>query len=468
MTTSHLPIIALVGPPNAGKSTLMNKIIGGALAVTSDIAGTTRDRQYVKTAFAGREFILADTAGLMFNHSTSARNADSAELEKNIQTQIETALRTADVLIFVVDGKAPLSAIDRQVLIKFRKNPLPKILAVNKLDSNQKRIVQASEFSRLGIKPVCPISALTGVGVGDLLETAVNLLPPPSPEPTTLPEGIKVAIVGKPNVGKSSLFNKILNAPRVVVSNIPGTTRTSIDEHLTLNQQAYTFIDTAGLKKKDHKQSQPDIFSGYQTFKSIRKSDVCLLVLDALEPITVQDQKIAQEILSMQKGCIILVNKVDQYLAEAKPKITRKTLKKGQSDNTYQSLQDYISHHFPFLWMCPVFFVSAKTGEGLSEALTAIQPIYTRRHKQISPTELTTFLTKKLKTQPPKRMWDQKAPKVYNLSQIEINPPTFELLVNFPPAISSQFKHYLENSIIRDLDFYGTPVKIHLKRKAGT
>jgi GTP-binding protein len=462
-----LPIIALVGQPNAGKSTLMNKIIGGPLAITSDIAGTTRDRQYLKTAFGGREFILADTAGLILSKRGNPSPTDS-ELEHNIQAQIETALQTADVLIFVVDGKAPVSAVDRQILTKIRKHKLPKILAVNKLDSSKKRLEQAEPFARLGIKPLCPISALTGVGVGDLLETAIKLLPETTEVDSGSTNDIKVAIVGKPNVGKSSLFNKILNQPRVVVSNVPGTTRTSIDEQITLDHQAFTFIDTAGLKKKEHRQNQPDIFSGYQTFKSIRKSDVCFLVIDALEPITVQDQKIANEILQMQKGCVIIVNKVDLYLAEHKPKVTKRNLKKGQSDNVYQSLQDYISHHFPFLWMCPVFFVSAKTGEGLSEALKAIEPIFTRRHKQISPTELTAFLAKKLKTQPPKRMWDQKEPKVYQLSQIDINPPTFELLVNFPPAISGQFKHYLENSIIRDLDFYGTPIKIHLKRKAGT
>ncbi len=451
----NLPIVALVGPPNAGKSTLLNKIAKAQAAVTSEVAGTTRDRQYLHTSFEGVDFILVDTAGL----DLTAKG----ELEENVQKQIEVALKEADIIVMVVDGKQPPSALAQTVLKKFRKIKKPKILAVNKSDSPQKREEKILAFQKLGIKPLFPVSAITGRGIGDLLEEIASTLSSSGRGASSFKEDaplglsakplalspISVSIVGKPNVGKSSLFNKILNNERAVVSAVPGTTRTSIDENIIIEEEHYTFIDTAGLKKKEHRQAKPDIFSGFQTFKSIRRSDVCFLVIDATEPITFQDQRIAQEILKMQKGCIIVANKTDIY------------------EGDQQKLQDYISHHFPFLWMCPVFFVSAKTGEGLDEALKAIKPIYDRRNKKIDNQTLSEFLSKKMKHSPPKRLWDQKNPKVFSLKQTNVNPPTFDLLVNFPAAIAHHFKHYLENSIIRDLDFYGTPIKLHLTRKIG-
>ena len=437
----NLPIVALVGPPNAGKSTLLNKIVNEHAAVTSEIAGTTRDRQYARTSFDGVDFMLVDTAGL----DLTARG----ELEENVQKQIDVALKEADVIVMVVDGKQPPAALSAEVLKKFRKVKTPKILAVNKADSPVKRNLQATEFMRLGIKPSFPVSALTGSGLGDMLEEIVKLLPKKTKAAELPDASVKVAIVGKPNVGKSSLFNKILNNERAVVSAVPGTTRTAIDDDVTINGVDYTFIDTAGLKKKEHRQAQPDVFSGFQTFKSIRRSDICFFVIDALEEITFQDQRIAQEIQKMQKGCIILANKFDLFQGKE------------------QTLQDYISHHFPFLWMCPMFFVSAITGGGLNEVVEAILPIFERRNKTIPAEELTKFLARKMKLQPPKRLWDQKTPRVFSLTQIDINPPTFELLVNFPAAIAHHFKHYLENAITKELDFYGTPIKMHLRRKIG-
>ncbi len=449
MVNYKLPIIALVGPPNTGKSTLLNKIIKEQKAVTSKIAGTTRDRQYVDASFNGVDFTIADTAGLNFETQN--------ELEKNVRKQIEFALKEADIIVMIVDGKAPVNAVDKNVLSKFRKINKPKILAVNKIDSPQKRDI--SNFQKLGIKPIFPISSVTGAGIGDLLEHIASIISD-FPSPLNIGQAggevinranpaIPVSIVGKPNVGKSSLFNKILSHERAVVSAVPGTTRTSIDDKIIMNGINYTFIDTAGLKKKSHGQEEPDIFSSFQTFKSIRRSDVCFLVLEAIEPITMQDKKIAQEIFKMQKGCVIICNKIDLY--------------KGHE----RQLQDYISHNFPFLWMCPVFFVSAITGSGVLGAIKAIKPIYDRRNKKIDNQTLAKFLIKILKKQPPRRMWDQKAPKVFSLKQTDVNPPTFELTVNFPAAISQHFRHFLENSIIRELDFYGTSIKLHLTRKIG-
>ncbi len=456
------PLVAIVGPPNAGKSTLLNKIAGGQLAVTSEVAGTTRDRQYIDVLWNGRAFTLVDTAGLDFEAE--------GELESNVQKQIDRAVKEADLLIMVTDGKEPAASLDQKVLTTFRKLKTKKLLAVNKVDSPKNLEISIEKFKRFGIKPIYPVSAVTGRGIGDLLDAVLEQIPVVTVNEESHASGIAISIVGKPNVGKSSLFNNILNDERAVVSAIPGTTRTAIDDHLNIDGTDYTFIDTAGLKKKDHRQSKPDVFSTFQTFKAIRRSDVCVLVLDANEEITVQDQRIAREILEMQKGCIIVLNKIDKFSESEKEKelsarASRKA--KNQSDNEYQTLQDYVSHHFPFLWMCPVFFTSSVTGEGVQEAIAALKPIYERRNKTIENQALSEFLTAKLKKSPPKLLRDQKPPKVFSLKQLDINPPTFELLVNHPAAISLQFRKFLENSIIKELDFWGTPIKLHLKKRIG-
>lgn len=439
---NNLPIVAIVGPPNAGKSTLLNKIAGVQFAVTSEVAGTTRDRQYVDIVWAGRQFTLVDTAGLDL--------AGEKELETQVNKQIDIAASEADALIFVVDGKQPGANLPQSTLLKFRKAKKPIMLAVNKVDSPNKLEQAKGDFARLGIKPMFPVSSLTGRGIGDLLDHIVSVLPKAKKtksETKNSKSGINVSIVGKPNVGKSSIFNKIIGQERVVVSSIPGTTRTAIDSHLTIGDQDYTFIDTAGLKKKVHTQAKPDIYSGFQTYKSIRRSDVCFLVIDSTEEITKQDQMIAQEIFGQDKGCIILANKFDAY--------------EGEEDK----LRDYISHHFPFLWMCPMFFVSGKTGEGLEEAIGAIKPIYERRHKEVTSDQLQGLLGKWMKKNPPKLLRDQKTPKVYGLNQLASNPPLFELLVNVPASISMQFRKSIQNAIIKELDYWGTPVNLTLRKK---
>ena len=437
-----LPIIAIVGPPNAGKSTLLNKIAGKPLAVTSELAGTTRDRQYLDVSWSGHNFTLVDTAGLAF------QNRD--ELEASIQRQIEFALAEADMAVLLVDSKEPAAALDPKVVKKFRGLKIPVALAVNKVDSPKKLEESLAAFARLGIKNAFAVSAITGRGIGDLLDHLAATLAQKRETPTegSAPASrIAVSIVGKPNVGKSSLFNAILKQERVVVSPVPGTTRTAIDSQMDIDGTAYTFIDTAGLKKKEHRQSKPDLFSGFQTFKAIRRSDVCFFVIDATEEVTKQDQRVAQEIFAMEKGCVILANKFDIY--------------HGKED----MLRDYVSRFFPFLWMCPAFFVSAKNGQGLPEALAAVKPIYEARNKQIDSQVLAEYLSKKLKTNPPKLLRDQKRPKVFSLHQVGTNPPTFQMLVNHPAAISMQFRKFLENAMVKELGFWGTPILLKLLKK---
>lgn len=446
---NNLPIVAIVGQPNVGKSTLLNKIAGVPLAVTSAIAGTTRDRQYVDTSWNGVNFTLVDTAGLALGGQD--------ELEHSMSRQIDIALQEADAVILVVDGRLNRLSVEQSTLQKFRNIQKPVLLAINKLDSPKTAEEKVAEFQSLGIKNIFPISSISGKGIGDMLDyvskvisdVGADLIRPQEGKigSSPTPDTISVAIVGKPNVGKSSIFNSILKEERVVVSPIPGTTRTAIDSPFEYKNQPYLFIDTAGLKKKEYRQAQPDIYGGFQTFKSIRRSDVCLFVIDAVEEITKQDQRIAQEIFSQEKGIVLLVNKIDVF------------------DGDKNKLQDYVSMHFPFLWMSPVFFVSGKTGDGLNEALDALKPIFDRRNKKIDNQTLSEFLNTAMKKNPPKLLRDQKRPKVFSLHQVDINPPTFELLVNHPAAISQQFRKFVENSIIKDLDFWGTPISLRLKGK---
>jgi GTPase len=436
-----LPIIAIVGEPNVGKSTLMNKIAGKMLAVTSPVAGTTRDRQYFDTSWNGVDFTMVDTAGITFNNT--------GELETALNEQIEIAVDQADILLLVVDAKAGAEQIDRKTLQKFRKSKKPLIVAINKMDSPKHIEATVAPFHRLGVKNIFPVSALNGRGLGDLLDDITEFIKKNKLDKIARPEtaGIGVSIVGKPNVGKSSILNKILKEERVVVSSIPGTTRTAIDTHTVINGQDYTFIDTAGLKKKEHRQKLPDIFSGFQTFKALRRSDIAFLVIDATEEITKQDQHIAREIVELDKGVVILANKMDLY------------------DGTEQALRDYISYHFPFLWNSPLIFVSASTGHGIAEAIKTIKPIYDNRHKVIEQEELDKLLTGVLKRNPPMLLRDQKKPKVLGLKQTATNPPLFELLVNYPAAISQAFRRHLLKRLMKTFDFWGTPVALRLHGK---
>lgn len=435
---TELPVVALVGAPNAGKSTLLNKIAGEHLAVTSETAGTTRDRQYAEISWNGKQFLLVDTAGLDFSNKT--------DLESSIQSQVDIALAEADLLIFVADYKNGPEGIDRNVLLKIRKNKLTKILAINKVDSPRAFVTATAEFAKWGIKPSAPVSALTGRGVGDLLDLVSEKLPSTKVKTENF-ESIKIALIGKPNVGKSSLINSWLKDNRMVVSPTPGTTRTTIDTKFSASGQNFTLLDTAGLKKKARRQEEPDVFSGFQTYRSIRKSDVCFLVIDATLEITSQDLALAREITDQEKGCIILVNKMDIF--------------KGSKEK----LHAYISEHIPHLWMCPVFFVSAETGETPEDLWKLAVGIYERRNKIIEQETLNKLLSEKLKKDPPRQLLDQKKPKVYNLKQIGTNPPSFEVYVNHPRAFAESFRRSLAKKIIKDLDFWGTPVRVHLVRK---
>jgi GTPase len=444
-TENQEAFVAIVGEPNVGKSTLINRLISERAALTSNIPGTTRDRFYASTSWNGVDFTLIDTAGIILEQRD--------ELERNVQKQVDIALDQADLILYVIDGKRNPESINRGVLQKLRKAGVKKdiVLAINKTDSPKKYDQIFGDYQFTGVKDLFPISAISGMGVGDMLDSVTSKLAARGFKTIVKEPGtISVSILGKPNVGKSSLFNKILGEERVVVSSVPGTTRNVIDTVIEYKDQKIKFLDTAGLKKKEKRQELPDIYAGIQTLRAMRKSDICLLVIDAAEGITQQDQRIAGEIIDSGKGLIVLANKIDLLSPEKQ-----------------RHLEDNLSKAFKFLWWAPAVPISAKDGTGVKEVLQYISKIEANRNKRVDNQELSEFFFGKLKLRQPQRLRDERVPKVFSLRQEDVNPPVFIMTVNIPSAISMQFRKYIENAIIKELDFWGTPVILKLESKLG-
>lgn len=435
--------MAIIGEPNVGKSTLLNKIMAQRLALTSNIAGTTRDRFYASSTWNGIDFTLVDTAGIILDQRE--------ELEKNVQKQVQIAIDQADLILYVLDGRKNPESLNRNILQKLRKSKKEIILIINKIDSPKKIDETAARYSFTGFKNIFAISAISGIGIGDMLDGITGALEKKGFSKIEKdPSQVAVSIVGKPNVGKSSMFNQILGEERVVVSNVPGTTRNVIDTDIKYKGQKIKFLDTAGLKKKEKRAPLPDIYAAFQTMRAIHRSDICILTIDGSEGISQQDQRVAKEIIEAGKGLIIAINKIDLL-----DKDERKELEK------------FLPDFFPFLWWAPAVPISAKIGEGIKDILNYIIKIESNRRKTVDSENLELFFRKKIKENGPKRMRDQKIPKVYALKQIDTNPPLFQMIVNEPAAISTQFRKFIQNGIIKDLDFWGTPVFLKLESKRG-
>jgi GTP-binding protein len=442
-TQDREAFVAIVGEPNVGKSTLLNRIVSQRVALATSTPGTTRDRFYAPSVWNGIDFMMIDTAGIILDRRD--------ELEKNVQKQAEIALDQADVLIYVVDGKQPPERVDREVLRMIRRQKKPVILAVNKCDSPQRVRAAAAEFAFTGIKNIVACSSISGVGTGDLLDEVTKELAKLGFGPHVRDVGtISVSIVGKPNVGKSSFFNAVVGEERVVVSSVPGTTRNPIDTIVTYKDQKIKIVDTAGLKRKDRKAEVPDIYAALQTVRAIRRSEICILIIDGTEHITQQDQRVAGDIVEARKGLVIAINKTDLL-----------------NDKQKEQLERDLAHFFPFLWWAPVVPISAKDKVGTDAILDYLLEIEVNRRKEFTDEQIGAFLEQKMKQNPPKRVRDERVPKIYSLRQVDTNPPVFLMAVNEPSAISQMFRKFLENSIIRELGFWGSPIQLRLERKRG-
>ncbi len=451
------PLVALVGRPNVGKSTLFNRILGQRLAIVEDLPGTTRDRLYGDTEWNGREFSLVDTGG--FEQDQDSRpptpgdlghlvGVESGLFLTEVKNQAHLAMDEADVIVFIVDGTTGITVGDELVAAILRRSEKPVILVVNKAD-NKSAKESAVEFYALGLETPHPVSALHGYGTGDLLDTIVEALPEVE-ETEEEDDRLKIAIVGRPNVGKSSLLNKILGYERVIVSSVPGTTRDAIDTTITFEGEEIVLIDTAGIRRRGKIEPGVEKHSFLRAIKAIRRADVCLLVIDAMDAVTAQDAHIAGYILEAYKSVIVVINKWDLV-----PK------------NTY-TMDEYtqqIRRELRFLDYVPVVFTSALTGQRVQKVLSLALQVYEQRLRRISTGALNRLLREVVAKNPPKGAKRQ-ALRFYYLTQASVAPPTFIFFVNHAKLVHFTYQRYLENQLREVYQFLGTPLKLIFRNRS--
>ncbi len=444
------PIVALVGRPNVGKSTLFNRLIGTRLAIVSEVPGTTRDRLYADCFWNGLDFTLADTGGMEILGESRLRSdepdsilaAGSAPFVREIRAQAEIAIREADVILFVVDIRTGPTAADAEVADVLRKADKPIIVAANKAD-NISTWDDALAFYELGIGPVLPVSAINGRGSGDLLDEVVNAIPQEVLEEESESERVQIAIVGRPNVGKSSLLNKILREERSIVSPVAGTTRDSIDTYLEWEDQEITLIDTAGIRRRGKVGAGLEYYSVLRALRSIGRAHVVLLMIDATEGVTDQDAHIAGYILEEHKSAVVLVNKWDAVEKDA---------------HTMEAYTEHVRHELRFMGYVPVLFISALTGQRVDQVLSTALEIEAERHERLSTHQLNQLIQDAMYRHSPPSVRGRRL-RVYFATQAEGAPPTFVLFVNDPKLIHFGYERYLENRIREIHPFTGTPIK---------
>jgi GTPase len=432
-----LPKIALVGRPNVGKSALFNRICQQRISIVDDQEGITRDRLYAKADLFGRPFMLIDTGGIDFSGQIPF-----AELVKR---QAELAIEEADAIILVVDGQIGMNLFDEEVAKKLKKSKKPVFLAVNKVDNcgDEQKI---APFYALGIKEIFGVSAIQGNNIAELLEAALRDIP--IREEPVLPEGvIKVAIVGRPNVGKSTLLNQILKEDRSIVSPIAGTTRDALDILFEKNVQKYLLIDTAGIRRKKAEKEVVDKFAAIRTEEAIERADVCLLVLDSFEGFTTQEKRIAAEIEAKGKSCILLFNKWD-------------LVQNLRMEHAMRGVREAA----PFLAHCPTVFMSALAGRNLEKILPLVNQVYAARFERIGTGALNTFIERCLQKYHPPMIMGKRL-RIYYLTQVETNPPRFVLFVNKPDLMLDTYKKYLLNNLREAFPFTGCPLIFELRGK---
>lgn len=432
------PIVALVGRPNVGKSTLFNRLIGERFAIVEDVPGTTRDRIYGESEWNGVPFTVVDTGGLLVG--------TEEPLVRQVRAQAEAAIREADVIVLLVDVKQGLTSADDDVARLLRRTRKPVILAVNKADSQQRRLA-ASEFWALGLGEPMPISALHGIGTGDLLDEVVAAFPPQG-EPEE-EDAVRIAIVGRPNVGKSSLLNQLLGRERAIVHEVAGTTRDSIDTDLLFQDQRVTLIDTAGIRRRGRIEGGIEKYSVLRALRSIERADVALLLIDATEGVTSQDQHIAGYILDEYKSVVVLVNKWDLV-----PKDTY----------TMPAYTRRVRHELRFLDYVPVLYISAKTGRRVHQVLPAAMDVYATRFQRISTGELNRLVQDTVARHAPPSKAGKRLKFLY-ATQAGVDPPTFVFFVNDPRLVHFTYARFLENSIRERHPFLGTPLRFRFRRR---
>jgi GTPase len=427
------PVVAVVGRPNVGKSTFFNSLAGERISIVDDEPGITRDRIYAEAEWRGRLFTIIDTGGI-------EPKADEV-IPRFMREQAQIAIDTADVIIFIVDLKTGMTADDEDIADMLRKSGKPVIVAVNKADQVGDAPPGVYEFYNLGLGDVFPISSSHRLGLGDLLDE-VFLHFPPDGEMESASDRIKVAVIGRPNAGKSSLVNKMLGQERTIVSEIPGTTRDSIDTDFDFGDGRYTLIDTAGLRKKGRIDGPIEKYSMIRSLAAIERADVCIILLDAAVGITEQDTKVAGYAHNSGKASIIAVNKWDLV-----PKET----------GTLETYSRQIREAFSFMDYVPVIFISAKTGQRVEKLFSLIDETYKEAGKRLSTGMLNDLLAEATAMAPPPQDKGRHL-KIYYATQVSIRPPQFVLFVNDKDLMHFSYKRYLENQFRKNYGFNGTPI----------
>ncbi len=444
------PIVAIVGRPNVGKSTLFNRLVGERRAIVQDQPGTTRDRVYGTAEWVGVEFTVIDTGGLQ-DEDEAERDFNDQEtiIAQQTRVQAQSAISEADVIVFMVDAKNDPTSSDAEIAGILRRADKPTILAVNKADSLARREM-AYEYFELGLGEPIAISAYHGNGTGDLLDKIVENLPDAEPEEDT--EGPRIAIVGRPNVGKSRLLNALLGQERAIVSDVPGTTRDSLDTQIVWEGQPLTLIDTAGIRRRGRVEVGIERFSVMRSMRAIDRADIVLLVIDATEDFTAQDLHIAGYVEEQKKGLVVVVNKWD--LVE-------------KDSGTMDDYRERAARELDFMPYAPLVFISAKLGQRVSQVLEVGLSIIEQREKRVSTASLNKMLQEAVaKHQPPSR--PGKWLKFYYATQADVAPPTFIIFCNDPKQIHFGYRRYLENELRESFGFKGTPLRISFRSRHET
>ena len=434
------PIVAIVGRPNVGKSTLVNRLLGARHSIVDDQAGVTRDRIYFDVEWMEKEFTVIDTGGII--------PGDEDEIMLNIFTQAKVACDEADKIIFLVDGKEGINPIDYDIANVLRKSGKEIFLAVNKLDAPDK-FINITDFYALAVGEPIAISALHGSGgVGDLLELVTKDFEAGKKEEKS--ENIRIAIVGKPNVGKSSIVNALLNKERVIVSNVSGTTRDAIDSKVKYEGEEFILVDTAGIRKKSKVDWGVEKFAVDRSIRAIRNCDIAVLVVDATEGISDQDKKIAGTIIDAGKGMILAINKWD--------------LIEDKQSSTINKFEKEIEREMPFLSYVPKVFISAKTKQRLVNIYKLSKEVYEQSTKRVSTSILNKVIMDAISMNPPVSIRGKRL-KVFYTTQVKTQPPTFVLFINNEDLLKDNFSKYLENKLREAFGFKGTPIRISAREK---
>ncbi len=430
------PLIAIVGRPNVGKSTFFNKVVGRKVSITEDRPGVTRDRLYADAEWQGRKFTVVDTGGI------ELKSQDN--MWQHIARQAEIAIETADVILFFTDGKEGLTSSDYDVAEKLRRSKKPVVLVVNKIDDySQEKLF---DFYALGLGEPFAVSAEHSQGIGDVLDEALSYL---GEGENTEDDSLKIAIVGKPNAGKSSLVNRLLGSERSIVTSVAGTTRDAVDTRLEKNGRSYTIIDTAGIRRKRSVEDDVEYYSVLRAFDAVRRADVCVLVVDASEGITEQDTKIIGYVHEQGKPSVIAMNKWD--LVE-------------KDTNTINRFEEKLSEDLKFMSYFKSVYISAKTGQRAEKILEIADMVYANSTRRVSIGELNDLIMDAVRVNEPPS-YNGRRLRIFYTTQANAVPPTFVFFVNDETLMHFSYERYLENVIRKAYDFTGTPIRLVLRQK---